>query len=221
MVATGVALETTHHEELRAPGIVRLMVLGIIGYDPAEATIEVGRVTAVSVAVLAMIGAFAVAAQPRPTRAPLFALLVVLVAVGYARTRPVVERGLNAWAVADAVEDVRGSVLPPGPVRYRVVPDDSRPSATTAEQRQRAIVYQFYLPENTLYFEGSGDLRQWTPYVFAPVNDDRLVAADARIVWRDPAVAIGLWIESHPGPTTVGAVAAGDIRVTAVGTGMR
>jgi hypothetical protein len=65
-------------------------------------------------------------------------------------------------------------------------------------QRLRASLYEFYLPENPLYVDGQLPEGRWTPYVFAPVDDAELLAAGAEVVWRDPDVAIGLWVEPAP-----------------------
>jgi hypothetical protein len=74
------------------------------------------------------------------------------------------------------------------------------PSAVVSrpEQRLRQLLYPLYLPADTIYDDDATPPGAWTPYVFAPLDDDQLLSGGARVVWRDPVVGIGLWIERAP-----------------------
>jgi hypothetical protein len=193
LVAAGVTLHLLRDEELRAGGAVRSMVLGLQAYVGEATAIRVLPVTVTAVLVSAVVIVTAVLAQ---SRGALLLVAVVLLAVGYARTRPIVDRGMNSWAVAGDVQRVRDTILPPGAaVGIHFVPDGEDPAASWSEQRLRAMLYQFYLPENPLYRDGDLPPDRPTPFVFAPLGDPALTAAGAEVVWRDPRVAVGLWID--------------------------
>jgi hypothetical protein len=195
IVVGGVVLRMTSDERLQERGLLRSMVLGLLGYL-GHGRLQVLGVTvaAASLTVVLLVTALAV---PRGARTALVgAGAAVLVLAGFVRTRPIVDSALNTWASASSLADVRGTVLPPGAmVRDRI---ESSGVASKAQQRQRLMLYEFYLPDNTLYRDRETPGGTWTPYVFAPLDDVDLRAARARVVWRDPAAGIALWVERKP-----------------------
>lgn len=195
LVGTGLVLSATRQRDLRAGGMVRSMVLGLLAHV-GDGTVEVLSTTFVAAALAAVISLLALGVGARARAPTLVVAAALLVSAGYARTRPVVDAGLNTWADAAAVEEVRGTLLPAGEMVRDRIGTSSRVS--TGEQRLRAKLYQFYLPANALYLDGDLPGGVWTPYVFAPLDDRTLVDAGATVVWRDPTVAIGLWVEPAP-----------------------
>jgi hypothetical protein len=195
-LALGAVLRVTSHDDLSAEPLLRPMVIGVVAFV-RTGRLAVWDVTAA--AALVMVVGLAVVAVVRAGRlrqAAALVLVAALLVVGYRRTQPALDGALNAWAGARAVEEVRGTLLPPGePVRGRFVTDSS---VRRGAQRLRATLYEFYLPENPMYVDGRVPDGRWTPYVFAPLDDAELRAAGAEVVWRDPEVAVGLWLEPAP-----------------------
>ena len=189
----GVILRLTSDDELRAQALLRPMVLGLHGYGRG-ARLAVLSVTVSAVVVMAIGLVLVVVARRGWWRQGLaLAFVAGLLVVGYRRTQPVVDAALNSWTDAGAIEEVRGEILEPGvPVRVRFT-DDS--VVKVGVQRLRAALYEFYLPENPLYVDGAVPGGGETPFVLAPVDDPELLAGDAEVVWRDPELGIGLWVE--------------------------
>lgn len=195
IIAGGVVLRLTSDDRLQGRGLLRSMVLGLLGYL-GHGRVQVLGVTLAAASLTAVLLATALAVRRGPRTAVVGAVAVVLVLAGFVRTRPIVDTALNTWASASSLADVRGTVLPPGAmVRDRI---ESSGLASKAQQRQRLMLYEFYLPDNTLYRDGETPRGAWTPYVFAPLDDVDLRAEGARIVWRDPAATIVLWVERQP-----------------------
>ncbi len=194
--AIGAGVYLTSDDDLRAQSLLRPMVLGLVPYV-RNARLHVVDVTIVAVALMAVgLGAVVVARRGWWRQGVALAMAVVVLWAGYVRTRPVLDGALNSWASAGVVEEVRDTILPAGaPVRARFVDDALM---TVGAQRLRAALYEFYLPENPLYVDGTMPDGRFTPYVFAPLDDDELAATGAEVVWRDPHVGIGLWVEPAP-----------------------
>ena len=192
----GVVLRLTSDDELRAQALLRPMVLGLIGYA-RSARLAVLGVTVAAVVLMAIGLVLVVAARRGWWRQGIaLALVAGLLVAGYRRTQPVLDAALNSWADAGAVEEVRGAVLAPGDVVRVRFSDDS--VVKVGVQRLRAALYEFYLPENPLYVDGDVPGDRWTPFVLAPIDDPELLDGDAEIVWRDPEIGIGLWVEPQP-----------------------
>ena len=192
VVATGFAVETSDRGQLQAPGLVRAMVIGLLPFIGSAAAIEVSRATAWALVALAAIVVTRQLARDVGAKVVVGLLLAVLVSVGYARTRPVIDLGLNAWRTGATVTASR---LPAGAVvRIRLVPDSEHPAISRAAQRFQATLYQFYLPANHFVLDDD-ETAQLTPFVFAPVHDEVLTMNGARMVWRDPLVPMALWVE--------------------------
>jgi hypothetical protein len=193
----GIVLRLTSDDELRAQALLRPMVLGLVGYV-RTARLVVLDVTASAVMVMAVALTVVLVSRRRGVRrAVAVAVVAALLVAGYRRAQPVIDASLNSWASAGAVESVRGAVLPPGAaVRARFV-DDS--SVKVGVQRLRTAVYEFYLPENPIYVEGEVPRGVQTPFVFAPVDDVELRRSGGEVVWRDPDLAMGLWVQPESG----------------------
>lgn len=189
----GSVLRLTSNDDLQAQSLLRPMVLGLLAYVQG-ARLVVLDVTIVAVALMAVALAAVVVARRGWWRQGVAIVLVVgLLVVGYRRTRPTLDSTLNSWAGAGAVEETRETLLPAGaPVRVRFV---SESLVTVGVQRLRAALYEFYLPENAMYVDGEVPGDRWTPYVFAPIDDVDLLESGAEVVWRDPEIAVALWVE--------------------------
>jgi len=122
-------------------------------------------------------------------------IVTAVLVTGYARTRPVVDAGLDAWRAVAPLQHV--SELPAGAdVRVRVETSGliSRPA-----QRVRLLIYEFYRPTNTFYLDGAAPPGTPSPYVLAPLDDAELRDRDATLLWVDRPVGIGLWREPAAG----------------------
>lgn len=192
-VAVGAGLHLTSADDLRADSLLRPMVLGLVAF--VRGRLDVTEVTCVAVVVMLVgLTAVAVARAGRWRQGVAVVLAVGLLVVGYRRTQPVLDATVNTWASAAAVSAVRDGLLPAGaPVRGRLT-EDARTSV--GAQRLRVTLYEFYLPENTVYLDGRSPGSPPTPYLFAPVDDESLAADGASLVWRDPDVGMGLWVEA-------------------------
>ena len=189
----GVVLRLTSDDDLQAQGLLRPMVLGLLAYVRG-ARLVVLDVTFVAVALMAIgLAAVVVARRGWWRQGVAIVLVAGLLVIGYRRTRPTLDSTLNTWAGAGAVAETRDTVLPAGaPVRVRFV---SASLVTVGVQRLRAALYEFYLPENAMYVDGDVPGDEWTPFVFAPIDDVDLLASDAEVVWRDPEIALALWVQ--------------------------
>jgi hypothetical protein len=197
MLLAAVILQTWRGEALASGGWVRWMVLGLQAYTGAGSTIEPLSITATALALVAIVAACAFAARrlERPGCAVL--VLVPLLAIGYVRTREVMDRGVNSWALSEATVGRLHNALPAGEeVRIRIVPDEQNPVESEGSQILHRMLYQFYLPENPVAPDGP-DSASITPFVIAPLADPELTASGAEVVWRDPAALIGLWREDE------------------------
>ncbi|MGI9051060.1 MAG: hypothetical protein ACR2HQ_00135 [Ilumatobacteraceae bacterium] len=190
IVATAVVLRVWRNEALAADGVVRAMVLGLAPYR-GEITIDVVAISRLALIVLVVIGAVALIARRLDRRWAVLAVLLPLLAVAWVRSREVLDRSVNSWALAEGTADRLREALPAGqPVRFRVVTNDEDPAATWGDQRLRTMTYQFYLPDNAMTEDGP---EVGPGYVFAPLADPDLLAAGGVVRWRDPRVRIGLW----------------------------
>jgi hypothetical protein len=147
-VVSGVVLRIWRDDDLRAAGAVRSMMLGLLAHLGTSTEIRAVGITVVAATLMTALVGLAVATRGRTRQVVVAVSLAVLLGGGYARTRPVVDRGVNSWDVAT---DLRGipDVLPAGAtVRMRLVPGREDPSATWGQQRLRSMLYQYYLPLN-------------------------------------------------------------------------
>jgi hypothetical protein len=195
VVVAGLVLRWTSDDRLQERGLLRSMVLGLISYL-GHGRVQVLGVTVVAASLTAALLCVALAARGGPRTALIAAAAVALVVVGFVRTRPIVDAARNTWANASSIADVRGSVLQPGAmVRVRIERSSTSP---VGQQRQRLMLFEFFLPENTFYRDGHTPGGAWTPFLLAPVDDVGLREEGARIAWRDPASGVVLWVQRQP-----------------------
>lgn len=197
LVVCGGVLWLTKDDVLGGNSLLRPMVLGLVAYL-RRAPLDVLAVTLAAAAVTALVFAAALVPRTRARLALVSVLAVALFAVGYVRTRPVVDSALNSWSNASTLGEVRGVTLDDGvPVRLRI-PDRDGTEQTDqrrSQLRQRRAVYEFFLPENPLFLDGALPAGESSPFVFAALDDPQLVG-HAELVWRDPGASIGLWRQS-------------------------
>lgn len=192
-ILTAVALIALRGEELRATGVLRAMILGLQAVMWERRTIPVAPATVV--AVVAMLVFAVVSLAPRRVRST---LLVGGLATGILfadiRVHDLLNRARNARLDAgDVTELVAGDdpLLPPwAAVRLRVV--ERGVEVGREGQRQRAQLYQYFLPGHRFDLDGAEPSP--TPYVIAPSDDPGLAATPgAELLWQEPGEAIGLW----------------------------
>jgi hypothetical protein len=180
-------------DELAASAGVRAMVVGIQWFGGTRPSIPVLGITVVAGLVATLLIAIASSGPTGRRPAAAGALVVAIVVAGW-RTDDVLEIGRNAWTSARAVESVQGSIVPAGEeVRFREVPSDASPSVSWSDQQRRRMLYQLYLPHNEMVLDATPGSAELTPFVFAPLGDPVLTQRGAEVLWRDPAVAMGLW----------------------------
>ena len=96
---------------------------------------------------------------------------------------------LNHWDIADDVATI--DELVPAGEPIGVVFERRRATPDFTTQRQRAQVYQLYLPDHE--FVEVTPLRATTRFVIGPGTSADLVMAGARVQWRDPDKPMALW----------------------------
>ena len=197
----GVVLNALRHDELSEGVGVRSMILGLQSFIGKTKSIKVVWITLVALAFLAAIAAAALLGSTLGRHGIVLVVVFALITFGYGRTRDIADGGKNVWAGGRAVREVvDDDIVPDGSVvRYRLVSDSEQPDANRSRQRQRFMLYQFYLPE--LRFEiDDGGPEDVSPFVFAPTNTQSLIDEGGTIVWRDPSAGIGLWeLPERPG----------------------
>lgn len=205
-VVAAAALDVWRSDALSDAGAVRPMTLGILAFITDTRSIDVRMITVLALGVMAFVLAGALLIRWTDRRAAVLLVLAPLLIVGYLRTQDVVDRSLNTWVISQAAIERLRDALPAGEaVRFRVVPNREDPAARWGDQRLRTMLYQFYLPTNPMASDGAdvsgganrhgADDAAETRYVFAPLGDPQLEAAGAEVIWRDPKVRIGLWLE--------------------------
>lgn len=197
LVAIGLAtaLWWLRADELRQGLGVRSMILGLQPLIGPVRAILVPGVTALAVVVTALAALTAVLARRGRTGAGL-AAVVVIVALGVAhgRTSDNVDGALNSWNYSASMEPLRDAILADQTqVRVRFVPNSEDPAANTSQQRQRRMIYQFYLPDIAMYLDGDLPAGSEARYVFAPEDDPVLMSRGAQVVWTDPKVPMALY----------------------------
>jgi hypothetical protein len=189
VVVTAVALWIVERDVLGAAPPLRAMVLGVIPFS-GRGPVHVLAVT-LAAATLAVAVVTTVLIAGRVRGAVLAVVVAALLVTGYARARPVVDIGLDAWSAAAPLQHV--TALPDGAdVRVRVEPSGL---TSRSAQRVRLMLYEFYRPANTFFLDGATPSGTSTPYVIAPLDDAELRDRDATLLWVDGRAGIALWRE--------------------------
>lgn len=191
LVAGGSLLWWLRHPVLSESNGVEPMILGLQPFSTSATSIDVIRITVRAAIVAGILGATAILARRRRSAAlrpaVVVSLLVLgLVAVGWVRTRTIVDGRWHDSGNGGAVAELRTGPLVDGvPVDFHV------PFGSTSTGRM--MLYQFHLPRTE--FTVVHDERQVgsSPLVFAAVDSDVLEQSGATLVWRDPLGEYGLW----------------------------
>lgn len=202
IISTGLAVDVLHGDEIRERYGVRGMIAGVLSFVDGNDSLHVWRTSLIAAGLSALIAAFVAVGRLRPLtsvgRRSVFAIGSALglgiMGVAVVRTERVADLKLNGWTPAAEVRAV-DEIVPPGmPLAVRPVPSAHDPVVSWVPQRQRYQLYQLYLPERT-FLRDRGVDDDIGPYVFAPLRDPDLIDAGARLIWKDPAIQIGLWEE--------------------------
>jgi hypothetical protein len=193
LVATATVLWIVEGDALDAGGPLRTMVLGVLSFS-GRGPVHVPSVTLAAGLLAVVVLAIALVAG-RARVVVLGVVVTALLVTGYARTREVVDGGLNSWSAVAPLQHVEE--LPAGAdVRVRVEPSGW---SSRSAQRVRLMIYEFYRPTNTFYLDGAAPPGASSPYVIAPLDDAELRDQDATLLWVDRTVGIGLWRQPAPG----------------------
>jgi hypothetical protein len=193
LVATATALWIVEGDALGADPPLRAMVLGVLSFS-GRGPVHVLSVTLAAGLLAVAVVAVALAAA-RARVVVLGVVVAALLVTGYARTRHVVDLGLNSWSAVAPLQHV--AELPAGAdVRVRVEPSGW---SSRSAQRVRLMIYEFYRPTNTFFLNGAAPPGESSPYVIAPLDDAELRDRDATLLWVDRTVGIGLWLDPPPG----------------------
>mgnify|MGYP006345958261 FL=1 len=145
-------------------------VMGTRGDIPIAALTAVG---AAAIVVLAGIGLTRIGR-------PLLAVLALAFVIGGAwRTHDALNLRLNSWSPALEVTAIDRLIPSDATIGFRFVREDDKPAASWDEQRRRAQLYQFALPDHS-FLRDRGVDDEVGPYVFAPVDDPALEGIGAR-----------------------------------------
>ena len=203
-IALGVIVDRIHGDELRESYGVRAMIPGVLAHVNGSDTFDVWRATWITAVLVAgVVGTIAVARRAGRAGSPVLAIgtavAIAVVAIAVVRTRDIADAKLNGWQRAAAVREI-DELVPPGvALGVRPVPSSREPEIAWVPQRQRYMLYQLYLPDRSFVRDRGVD-DGVGPYVFAPVEDPDMLAADAQLLWSDPTIRIGLWKEPPPTP---------------------
>lgn len=194
IAVSGTTVRLIHHDLLASGTLSRDMVPGVMAFEaraPALAIIPTSIAAAVIAAALLSLRRL-VPGSSLWIVVPVIALLIA----GGLRTRAALSLSANQWTDARAVTELNDEILAPGTeVGYYFDPNSA--AAPFSTQLLYANLYQWFLPQNEFSWDWGPD-DEVGPLVFAPVDSSAMVAADARILWRDPNVSIALWREPTP-----------------------
>jgi hypothetical protein len=186
-----------HGETLRSGLGLRAMIPGLMVFFGDATAIQLARWTAIAMLAFAMVVAISGAVR-RPV--PILGLVALMgIPLLATRTHDTAAVRLNDWGLTAEVTAVEGLLPPDVTVGIRFVPDSQDPAISRVTQRQRAQLYQFYLPDHLFLRDGGTD-DSVGPYVFAPVGDAELSAVDAVVLWTDRAGDMALWKEPASSP---------------------
>jgi hypothetical protein len=197
-LATGLVVDGRHGEALADDVGLRMMVPGLLPFLGDRDAVAVLRITTI-VALGCLATSLALRHLPRPAPTArrtvawsATAAIVAATALAWAagRVHDAEALSLNRWDISDQIA-LAEQILPDGePIGVVMVPDTEQTAATWSVQRQRYQVYQLYLDEHPFRREPDEPTQR---FVFAPLDHTGLRSEGATVVWRDPAVPIGLW----------------------------
>ena len=170
---------------------VRPMIAGLAPIIGSASSIDITRVTIVSLVLLVILVAAALASR-RGVALALVALAFLV--IGGVRTRDAMSMRLNSWEPSTEVVAIDDVIPHDATIGFRFVREADKPNVSWDDQRRRAQLYQFALPHHPFERDRGID-DDVGPYVFAPTNDKILRAAGGRILWTDPKVKVSLWLE--------------------------
>jgi hypothetical protein len=199
IVGTSIGIHYVAGEALAKSVGVRPMVAGLEPMIGRASSIDITRVAVVSLVLLVIFVAAALASRRGVTLALIGLAFLV---IGGICTRDAMSIRLNSWQPATEVIAIDDIVPPDATLGFRFVLAADKPGVTWDDQRRRAQLYQFTLPHH-LFQRDRGLDDDVGPYVFAPTNDKILKAAGGTILWTDPKIKVSLWKEpSSPSPST-------------------
>jgi hypothetical protein len=206
MLGAGFAIDALHGDAVRDSYGVRGMIAGLLPYVDGDDTLHLWHASIIATAVLVGVIAAARLISTPGVRGRLHAAVVTValvvggatVAVAVTRTKDVADLRLNGWLKTSAVSEVAALVPDDAVLGVKTVPTADEPGVSWLAQRQRYQLYQLFLPERSFVRDHGLD-DDVGPYVFAPLGNPELVDAGATVIWQDPAVRIGLWVEPHDG----------------------
>jgi hypothetical protein len=191
MVAASVGIHYVAGEALADSVGVRPMIAGLAPIIGSASSIDITRVTIVSLVLLVILVAAALASR-RGVALALVALAFLV--IGGVRTRDAMSMRLNSWEPSTEVVAIDDVIPHDATIGFRFVREADKPNVSWDDQRRRAQLYQFALPHHPFERDRGID-DDVGPYVFAPTNDKILRAAGGRILWTDPKVKVSLWLE--------------------------
>jgi hypothetical protein len=194
IVGTSIGIHYIAGEALAESVGVRPMVAGLEPIIGTASTIDITRVAVVSLLLLVVFVAAALASR-RGVALALVALAFLV--IGGVRTRDALSLRLNSWEPATEVVAIGDLVPPDATLGFRFVLAADKPGVSWDDQRRRAQLYQFALPHHRFERDRGID-DDVGPYVFAPTNDKILEAAGGKILWTDPKLKLSLWMEPPP-----------------------
>jgi hypothetical protein len=206
MLGAGFAIDALHGDAIRESYGVRGMIAGLLPFVDGDDTLHLWHASIIATAALiGVIVAARLVSTPR-VRGRFHAAIVIIalvagsatLAVAVNRTEHVADLRLNGWLKTAAVSEVAALVPDDAVLGVKTVPTADEPGVSWVAQRQRYQLYQMFLPERSFVRDRGLD-DDVGPYVFAPLNHPELVDAGATVIWKDPAVRIGLWEEPHDG----------------------
>jgi hypothetical protein len=194
LVGTGIGVYYVDGAALNEAVGVRPMIAGLVPYIGGGRSLEMVYLTGAALALFAV--ALLVCRWPGPRSVGLCLVLVAVMVGGGIRTHRGLSLRLNTWGKAIDVRTVEtAGILPKGvTVGFKFVKESEHPTVNWDDQRRRAQLYQFYLPDYEFVRDRGVD-DSVGPYVFAPTKDKDLIAAGAKLLWTEPGIPMGLWLE--------------------------
>lgn len=194
LVGSGIGVHYVNGNALKEAVGVRPMIAGLVPFIGSGRSLEMTYLVGVAGAFFVVL--LVVARWPGWRSVGLVIVLSAALIGGGIRTHRGLSLRLNTWEKAVAVRAVQtDGLLPEGiVVGFKFVKESEHPSVNWDDQRRRAQLYQFYLPDHEFARDRGLD-DSVGPYVFAPLKDKDLVAADAKLLWSEPGIQMGLWLE--------------------------